>query len=112
MEIDTRGYLVVQENRTTGLQQVLVDETENADVVLRAGGCGNDGMIVVDDFLEAAHVHGRPTHIVDQTSLLLVDMASWHTSQSKMWDRPHSSRHGASNALGSGQTPLPVASSP
>ena len=53
------------------LELVLVDEGEDADVVLGSDGGGYDGVALVDDLLEGSDAHGRAAEVVDLGSVLL-----------------------------------------
>lgn len=63
---------MVEKNGAAGLQQILVDERQDADVVLGSDRRRHDGMVVVDDLLERADGHGRAAQIVDLRALLLL----------------------------------------
>ena len=65
------SYLVVQENRATWLERVLVDKRKDADVVLGADRSGHDGVVVIDHFLKRTHSHGRATQVVNFGSFFL-----------------------------------------
>ena len=61
----------MHEDGAAGLELVLVDEGEDADVVLGADGGGDDGMALVDDLLEGSDAHGGAAEVVDLGSVLL-----------------------------------------
>lgn len=64
--------LIVHEDGATRLELVLIDEGEDPDVVLGAHGGGDDGVVLVDELLEASDAHGRAAEVVDLGSILLV----------------------------------------
>lgn len=49
----------MHEDGASWLELVLVDEGEDADVVLGADGGGDDGVALIDDLLERSDAHGR-----------------------------------------------------
>ena len=64
--------LVVEKNATAGLQLILVDKAEDADVVLTADTGADDGVIVINDLLQVANTHGSSSQVVNLAALLLV----------------------------------------
>merc|ERR1719402_1060694 len=65
-------HLVIEQDRATRLQLILVDEREDGDVVLGANTGRDDCVVVVDDLLKIANRHGCSSQVVDLASLLLV----------------------------------------
>lgn len=57
--------LVIHQDRTTGLQEVLVDKGHDRHVRLPASGSGDDGVVVVDDLFQRPDGHGRTAEGVD-----------------------------------------------
>ena len=64
--------LVVEQDTAAGLQLVLVDKAEDADVVLTADTGADDGVIVINDLLQVANTHGSSSQVVNLAALLLV----------------------------------------
>jgi len=50
--------LVVEEDGAAWFEEILVDEGHDGDVVLWSVGGRDDGVVVVDDFLEGSDGHG------------------------------------------------------
>ena len=63
---------MIQENGTSRLQQVFIDERQNADVVFRTNGCGHNGVIVVDNLFQRSHRHRCTSKIVHFASFLFL----------------------------------------
>ena len=57
-------HLVVEQDRATRLQLILVDEREDGDVVLGADAGRDDCVVVVDDLLKVANGHGCSSQVV------------------------------------------------
>ena len=68
---DHQTDLMIEQHRAARLQLVLVDEAEDADVVLAADRGADDGVVVVDDLLQVSHRHRRAAEIVHLVPLLL-----------------------------------------
>jgi hypothetical protein len=66
-----RTNLVVHEDGAPRLELVLVNEGEDADIVLGSDGGGDDGVALVDDLLEGSDAHGGASEVVDLGSVLL-----------------------------------------
>lgn len=58
-------HLVVEQDRAAWFQQVLIHKGQDADVVLRSHRGGNNGVVVIDNFLQSADRHGGPTQVVN-----------------------------------------------
>ena len=54
-------HLMVEQDRTARLQDVLIDKTQYGDVVFAAHRRGNNSMAVIDDLLEGAYRHRSST---------------------------------------------------
>mmetsp|Transcript_1759 Transcript_1759/g.4047 ORF Transcript_1759/g.4047 Transcript_1759/m.4047 type:complete len:208 (-) Transcript_1759:45-668(-) len=62
----------MQQDGGTRVQQVLVDTTQDVDVVLRPDGRRHDSMVIVDKFLEVADTERRSTNLLQLFTFLLV----------------------------------------
>lgn len=68
---------VIEKNRTARLQLVLVDERQNADVVLATDGGRDNCVIVIDDLLQITHRHWGSTQVVNLRAFFLVLLFLW-----------------------------------
>eukprot|EP00038_Savillea_parva_P006719 m.165443 g.165443 ORF g.165443 m.165443 type:complete len:430 (+) comp12562_c0_seq1:97-1386(+) len=69
--------LVMHENRAPRFQLILVHKRQDTDVVLGADCRRHNGMVVINDFLQCAHRHGRSTQFVHFVAFLLVALLLW-----------------------------------
>lgn len=60
-------HLVVEQHGAPGLEQVLIDEGQHADVVLGPDGGGDDGVVVVDHLLQRADRQGAAAQVLHLT---------------------------------------------
>jgi len=67
---DDTDALVVKEDARAGLQEILVDETHDANIVLGTRGARNNGMVVVDHLLQCPDPHGAAAHVVNAAPLV------------------------------------------
>jgi len=66
---DDRVALVVHQDRTTRFQQVLVDKRHDSDITFPSTCSRNDGVIVVDDFLQCTDSHWGSSKLVNLGSV-------------------------------------------
>jgi adenine/guanine phosphoribosyltransferase-like PRPP-binding protein len=62
---------VIEKDRATWLELIFVHERQNADVMLAADRRRNDGVVVVDDFLQGADGHRSSPQVIDLGPFLL-----------------------------------------
>ena len=65
-------HLMVEQHRAAWLQGVFVNKWQDADIMFTANRCWHDGVVVINDLLQCANWHGRPTQVIDLWPLLLL----------------------------------------
>mmetsp|Transcript_1703 Transcript_1703/g.4939 ORF Transcript_1703/g.4939 Transcript_1703/m.4939 type:complete len:207 (-) Transcript_1703:239-859(-) len=72
-----RQHLVVQQHRAAWLQLPLVHKRHHAHVVLRPRAAAHDGVVLVNNLLQCAHIHGRSPQIIHLCAILLIAFLLW-----------------------------------
>ena len=67
-----KDNLVIEEDIAAGLNHVLVDKGHDADVILGAVCRGDNRMVIVNELIKGANMHGASTEIVDSRAFLLL----------------------------------------
>lgn len=70
-QIILKAHLMIQQYRTARLQLIFINKGKDTDIMLTANRRGNNGMIVVNNFLQSSHWHWCSSQVIYLGSLFL-----------------------------------------
>lgn len=63
---------MVHQNRTVGLQLVLVNKRHDRDIVFRPHTGRNNGVVLINKLFKSSYVHGQTSQLFNLLELLIV----------------------------------------